>query len=83
MLLVRSSNNNWFIAEFRDRCLRQSERPLKPLTRPTLDPQAIPQLLNYLTVTKLPLGLVLFFGATPKVRRVIRDDRRDYPIPSR
>ena len=50
---------------------------------PTLDPQAIPQLLNYLTVTKLPLGLVLFFGPTPKVRRVIRDDRRDYPIPSR
>ena len=51
-------------------------------TGPTLDPQAIPQLLNYLNVTKLPLGLVLFFGPTPKVRRVIRDDRRDYPIPS-
>ena len=42
--------------------------------------RAIPQLLNYLTVTKLPLGLVLFFGPTPTVRRVIRDDRREYPI---
>ena len=51
-------------------------------TGPTLDPHAIPQLLNYLNVTKLPLGLVLFFGPRPKVRRVIRDDRREYPIPS-
>src|SRR5205814_2665789 len=31
-----------------------------------LDPQAIPQLLNYLSVTRLPLGLVLFFGPKPK-----------------
>ena len=52
-------------------------------TGPTLDTHAIPQLLNYLNVTKLPLGLVLFFGPTPKVRRVIRDDRREYPIPGR
>jgi len=49
-------------------------------TGPLLAPHAIPQLLNYLNVTKLPLGLVLFFGPTPKVRRVIRDDRREYPI---
>ena len=49
----------------------------------TWDPHAVPQLLNYLNVTKLPLGLVLFFGPTPKVRRVIRDDRREYPIPGR
>ena len=52
-------------------------------TGPILDPQAIPQLLNYLNVTKLPLGLVLFFGPTPKVRRVICDDRREYPILAR
>jgi GxxExxY protein len=51
-------------------------------TGPALDSHAIPQLLNYLHVTKLPLGLVLFFGPTPKVRRVIRDDRREYPIPT-
>ena len=50
-------------------------------TGPSLDSHAIPQLLNYLNVTKLPLGLVLFFGPTPKVRRVIRDNRREYPIP--
>jgi GxxExxY protein len=49
-------------------------------TGPTLDPQAIPQLVNYLNVTKLPLGLVLFFGPKPKVRRVIRNSTRDYPI---
>jgi GxxExxY protein len=51
-------------------------------TGPTLDSHAIPQLLNYLNVTKLPLGLVLFFGPTPKVRRVIRDDRCEYPFPA-
>lgn len=44
----------------------------------TLDQQAIPQLLNYLNMTKLPLGLVLFFGPKPQVRRLIRDSRRDY-----
>jgi PD-(D/E)XK nuclease superfamily protein len=47
---------------------------------PTLDPQAIPQLLNYVNLTKLPLGLVLYSGPTPKMRRVIRDDRREYPV---
>jgi len=51
-------------------------------TGPALASHAIPQLLNYLNVTKLPLGLVLFFGPSPKVRRVIRDDRREYPIPA-
>ena len=50
---------------------------------PLLDPEAIPQLLNYLNVTGLPLGLVLFFGPKPKVRRVIRDSTRQYPIMSR
>ena len=45
----------------------------------SLDPEAIPQLLNYLNVTRLPLGLVLFFGPRPRVRRVIRDSRREYP----
>ena len=52
-------------------------------TGPLLDPGAIPQLLNYLNVTGLPLGLVLFFGPKPKVRRVIRDSTRQYPIMSR
>lgn len=52
-------------------------------TGPSLDPQAIPQLLNYLNVTKLPLGLVLFFGPNPKVRRVIRDSSREYPVLAR
>ena len=47
---------------------------------PLLDPEAIPQLLNYLNVTGLPLGLVLFFGPRPKVKRVIRDSTREYPI---
>jgi GxxExxY protein len=52
-------------------------------TGPSLDPTAIPQLLNYLNVTRLQLGLVLYFGPQPKVRRVIRDSRREYPIGSR
>jgi GxxExxY protein len=49
----------------------------------SLDAAAIPQLLNYLNVTKLPLGLVLFFGPNPKVKRVIRDGKREYPVTSR
>ena len=52
-------------------------------TGPTLDPSAIAQLLNYLNVTRLPVGLVLFFGPTPKVKRLIRNDSRKYPIASR
>ena len=52
-------------------------------TGPSLDPQAIAQLLNYLNVTRLPLGLVLFFGPKPIVKRVIRDSRREYPVISR
>jgi GxxExxY protein len=45
-----------------------------------LDPEAIPQLLNYLNVTRLSLGLMLFFGPKPKVRRLIRDSSREYPV---
>jgi GxxExxY protein len=48
-----------------------------------LAPEAIPQLLNYLNVTKLPLGLVLHFGPKPKVKRVIRNSHREYPIVAR
>jgi GxxExxY protein len=47
---------------------------------PSNDPGAVAQLLNYLNVTQLPLGLVLFFGPKPKVKRVIRDSTRQYPI---
>lgn len=47
---------------------------------PSLDPSAVAQLLNYLNVTRLQVGLVLFFVPRPKVRRVIRDDTREYPI---
>ena len=65
----------WSAAERFERTLIVEVKP-----GPPLDPQPIPQLLNYLNVTKLPLGLVLYFGAAPKVRRVIRDDRRDYPF---
>ena len=48
-----------------------------------LAPEAIPQLLNYLNVTTLPVGLVLFFGPKPKIKRLIRDSRREYPIVGR
>ena len=49
-------------------------------TGSSLASEAIPQLLNYLNVTKLPLGLLLYFGPKPKVKRVIRDSTREYPI---
>ena len=52
-------------------------------TGPLLDSAAIPQLLNYLNVTRFPLGLVLYFGPRPKVKRVIRDNTREYPVRSR
>ena len=52
-------------------------------TGPSLDSAAIPQLLNYLNVTRFPLGLVLYFGPRPKVKRVIRDNTREYPVRSR
>jgi GxxExxY protein len=52
-------------------------------TGPSLDPSAIPQLLNYVNVTKLPLGLILYFGPKPKVKRVIRDSTREYPVVAR
>jgi hypothetical protein len=50
---------------------------------PSHDPGAIEQLLNYLNVTRLPLGLVLFFRPKPKVKRVIRDSTREYPFIAR
>ena len=52
-------------------------------TGPLLDSAAIPQLLNYLNVTRFPLGLVLYFGPRPKMKRVIRDNTREYPVRSR
>ena len=60
----------------------QADLIVEVKTGPTLDSHAVPQLLNYLNVTKLPMGLVLFFGPSPKVRRMIRDDGREYPIPA-
>ena len=33
------------------------------------------QLLNYLRITNIPLGLLLHFGADPNVHRVINTDR--------
>jgi len=63
-----------------------TDTTLKPLpdSMRRLDPlPAIPQLLNYLNVSRLPLGLVLFVGPQPKVKRVIRDSTREFPIRSR
>ena len=63
-----------------------TDKTLKPLpdSMRRLDPlPAIPQLLNYLNVTRLPLGLVLFFGPQPKAKRVIRDSTREFPVRSR
>ena len=62
-----------------------TDTALTPLTNSVLNApefatQALPQLLNDLKVTRLPLGLMLFFGPTPKVRRVICDIRRKSPI---
>ena len=65
--------------------LPDSMRRLDPLRRgPMMGVSArTSQLLNYLNVTRLPLGLVLFVGPQPKVKRVIRDSTREFPIRSR
>ena len=69
-----------WIGRYRADLIVQQQLIVEVKTGPSLDPHAIPQLLNYLHVTKLPLGLVLYFGPKPKVKRVIRDSTREYPI---
>ena len=71
------------IGRYRADLIIQETLIIEVKSGPALDPEAIPQLLNYLNVTKLPLGLVLFFGANPKVRRVIRNSTREYPVTAR
>ena len=68
------------IGRYRADLIVESKLIVEVKTGLSLDPVAIAQTLNYLHVTRLPLGLVLFFGPRPKVRRVIRDLRREYPI---
>ena len=69
-----------WIGRYRADLIVQQQLIVEVKTGPSLDSHAIPQLLNYLNVTKLPLGLVLHFGPKPKVKRVIRDRTREYPI---
>ena len=69
-----------WIGRYRADLIVQQQLIVEVKTGPSLDAHAIPQVLNYLTVTKLPLGLVLYFGPKPKVKRVIRDSTREYPI---
>jgi GxxExxY protein len=42
----------------------------------TLDPAWQVQLLNYLKVSRLPVGLVLHFGPRPTIKRIIASTRR-------
>ena len=44
-------------------------------TGPLLDPMAVQQCLNHLSVSKLPLGLVLYYGPKPLVKRVVRTEQ--------
>lgn len=69
-----------WIGRYRADLIVEQKLIVEVKTGPLLDPSAIAQLLNYLNVTKLPLGLVLYFGPKPKVKRVIRDSKREYPI---
>ena len=36
-----------------------------------LDPHAMPQLINHLSASKLPVGLLLYFGPRPLVKRAV------------
>jgi GxxExxY protein len=42
----------------------------------TLDPAAAAQLLNYLKLTKLEVGLIVHFGPSPAVKRLISSRNR-------
>ena len=72
-----------WIGRYRADLIVQQQLMVELKTGPSLDSHAVPQLLNYLNLTKLPLGLVLYFGPKPKVKRVIRDSTREYPITER
>jgi GxxExxY protein len=37
----------------------------------TLDPAALPQIMNYLRLSKIPVGLVLHFGPRPAIKRLV------------
>lgn len=80
--MPREAPSGEWIGSYRADLIVQQTLIVEVKTGPLLDPEAIPQLLNYLNVTTLPLGLVLFFGPKPKVKRVIRDSTREYPITS-
>jgi len=69
-----------WIGRYRADLIVEQQLIVEVKSGPSLDSHAIPQLLNYLNVTKLPLGLVLYFGPKPKVKRVIRDSTREYPV---
>lgn len=69
-----------WIGLYRADLIVQQQLIVEVKTGPSLHPHAILQLFNYLNVTKLPLGLVLYCGPKPKVKPVIRDSRREYPI---
>ena len=72
-----------WIGRYRADLIVENKLIIEVKTGQALDAHAIPQLLNYLNVTRLPLGLVLYFGPNPKVKRLIRNSTREYPIVSR
>jgi GxxExxY protein len=41
-----------------------------------LDPSAPAQLLNYLSASRLPVGLVLYFGPRPAIKRIVASRAR-------
>jgi GxxExxY protein len=69
-----------WIGRYRADLIVERQLIVEVKTGTLLHPAAVPQTLNYLNVTRLPLGLVLFFGPQPKVKRVIRDTKREYPV---
>lgn len=69
-----------WVGRYRADLIVNKELIVEVKTGPTLDPHAIPQLLNYLNVTRLCVGLILYFGPRPIVKRLIRNSRREYPV---
>ena len=63
------------VGEFRVDLLVPGKLVVEVKSIQAIGPSQDAQLINYLKATRLPVGLILNFGATPEIRRRIAADR--------
>lgn len=64
------------VGSYRADLVAESSVVLETKTGLVLDPTAAPQLLNYLKASGLPVGLILYFGPRPAIKRLVASHRR-------